>query len=119
MLTEMLKMIYNFYIKRAQLKFDIGEYNNMIVENKEKVFTKEKCNNIISKDYNPLNEDYKRFYGREGLFMKETKDVELKEIEKSKELNLKDRIIIKLFPKTFVKVYGIAGKRVFNNIYKL
>lgn len=91
----------------------------MFVENAKNVFTKNESNNIMRKKYNLLNKDYKKICEREGLFMKETKDVELKEIEKSKELNLKDRIIIKLFPKTFVKVYGIAGKRVFNNIYKL
>jgi len=43
------------------------------------------------------------------------KRVVLDEIKE--ELNLKDRIIIKLFPDTFTKVYGIAGKRIFNNMH--
>lgn len=44
------------------------------------------------------------------------KDVVLNEI--MKELNWKERIIVKVFRKTFVKVYGITGKKIFNNIYK-
>ena len=50
--------------------------------------------------------------------MEETKVI-LNKIQNAKELNLKDKVIIKLFPKTFIKVYGIAGRRVFNDIYKL
>lgn len=76
----MLKTIYNLYIKRAQLKIDIGENNNMIVEkNLKKVFTKEESNIIMRKDYDPLNKDCKKSYEGEGLFMKETKDVVLDE----------------------------------------
>lgn len=72
--------MYNIKIERAQLKFDIGENNNMIVEEKnEKVFTKRKCNNIIKEDYDPLNKDCKKSYEGEGLFMKETKEVVLDE----------------------------------------
>lgn len=47
----------------------------------KKVFTKEIKNNIISKKYNPLNKD-EGFYKREGLFMKETKDVVFNEVMK-------------------------------------
>lgn len=46
--------------------------------------------------------------------MKETNDVILS--ENKKELNLKDRIIIKLFPKTFIKVYDIGAKSYFKYI---
>ena len=42
------------------------------------------------------------------------KNVALKEIEK--ELNWKERIIARLFKKTFIKIYGLAGKNMFNNI---
>lgn len=34
-----------------------------------------------------------------------------------KELNWNERIIVSVFKKTFAKVYGISGKRVFNNFY--
>ena len=44
----------------------------------EKIFTKEIKNNIINQKYNPLNKD-ESFYERDGLFMKETKDVLLNE----------------------------------------
>jgi hypothetical protein len=38
----------------------------------------------------------------------------LKEI--SKDLNWKEKIIVKLFPKITIKIYGLASKRMFNNI---
>ena len=40
------------------------------------------------------------------------KDVVLKEIEK--ELNLRERIIVKILAKTFLKVYNTGVKRGFN-----
>lgn len=36
--------------------------------------------------------------------------------EVMKELNFIERIIVSMFPKTFMKVYGIAGKKVVNQI---
>ena len=36
------------------------------MKNVEKVFTKEKRNNIINKDYNPLSKDYEKFT-KEGV----------------------------------------------------
>lgn len=44
------------------------------------------------------------------------KDVVIEEIVK--ELNWKERILVRIFRKTFIKVYGITGKKIFNNIYK-
>jgi len=44
-----------------------------------KVITNNKCDNIIKKDYKPLKVNCK-IYEREGLFMKETKDVILDEV---------------------------------------
>lgn len=41
------------------------------------------------------------------------KDVVLDEVVK--ELNWKEKFIVKIFRGTFIKVYGIAGKRIFNN----
>ena len=34
------------------------------------------------------------------------------------ELNWKEEIIVKVFPKTFIKIYGIAGKNIVNQILK-
>ena len=36
--------------------------------------------------------------------------------EVMKELNWKEKIIVRIFKKTFLKVYGIAGKNVVNQI---
>ncbi len=43
------------------------------------------------------------------------KDVVLNEVKK--ELNWKERIIVKIFKRTIIKIYGIAGKNVFNSIF--
>lgn len=103
----MLKTLYNLYIKRAQLKIDIGENNNMIVEkNLKKVFTKEESNNIIRKKYNPLKA---KKFEREGLCMKE-KDILLEEI--IKQLNFIERIF---FKKKFIKIYKNGITYGFNN----
>lgn len=40
------------------------------------------------------------------------KDVVKNEI--MKELNWKEKIIVKIFSKTFFKIYGIAGKNILN-----
>lgn len=42
-------------------------------------------------------------------------DVVLNEV--MKELNWKERIIVVIFKRTFIKVYGMAGQRVFNVLY--
>lgn len=42
------------------------------------------------------------------------KDVVLEEVKN--ELNFIEKIIVNLFPKTCIKIYGIASKRATNNI---
>lgn len=85
----------------------------MRVENekviRENLFTKSQTNNIISKKYNPLNKD-EGFYEREGLFMRETRDVVLEEV--LGELNFIERIF---FKKKFIKVYKLGITFGFNN----
>lgn len=78
----------------------------------KKVFTKEIKNNIISKKYNPLNKD-EGFYEREGLFMKETKDVVLDEV--LEELNFIERVF---FKKKFIKVYNKVRINIVNAMLK-
>lgn len=84
-----------------------------VVENCKKAFTNDERNIIIKKDYNPLKVNYKIYKRGSGLFMKE-KNIILS--KNTKELNLKDKIIIKLFSKTFIKVYDIGAKNYFNYI---
>lgn len=74
----------------------------------KKRFTKKKSNNITRKNYNPLNEELLKSYEREGLFMEE-KDVVVNE------LNWRERIIVKLFPRTFIKIYKLGITFGFNN----
>lgn len=62
----------------------------------EKLFARNKHNNIIMIKYKLLNKDYKR----EKLFMRETKDVVLNEV--MKELNFIEKIF---FKRKFIKVY--------------
>lgn len=94
-------------------------------ENKGKVFTKKdkkyynkfKVKPLISKilikftDFSRLNSCNRCIYEREGLCMKERK-VFLKEVEK--ELNLKEKILVKMFGSTFEKVYRLGMIRCFN-----
>ena len=42
-------------------------------------------------------------------------NVVLKEV--MKELSWKERIVVKIFPNTVYKIYSLAGKNVFNNIF--
>lgn len=90
------------------MKFDIGEFSNMIVE---KIFTKKEKNNIMVKKYNPLNKD-EGFYEREGLFMRETEELVLDEVMEG--ANFIRRIILKVFKKDFIKVYKKGVKEGFN-----
>lgn len=80
----------------------------MIVEKSKNVFTKEDAKNIIRKKYNLLNKD-EGFYEREGLFMKETKDIVLDEV--IEELNFIERIF---FKNKFIKVYKKGVMKGFN-----
>ena len=54
------------------------------------------------------------FYTKEGLYF--MKDVVLNEMKK--ELNWKERIIIKIFTRTFSKIYNIARINIVNEIIK-
>lgn len=82
--------MYNFFIKEACLKYiKVWRIKMEIVE---KRFTKKKNNNIIRKNYNPLNKELLKSYKREGLFMEE-KDIVLKQIKEV--LTLKEVEILK------------------------
>lgn len=90
--------------------------NEIVNENRRKIFTKKSKNNIImSEDYNPSNKG-KVFYERKGFVMRETKDIVLKEI--TKELNYVEKIIVRIFFKTFIKVYNKARINAVNSMLK-
>ena len=87
----------------------------VVEENDEKIFTKNIRKDIIKKKYNTLNKD-KGFYERMGLYMKKEKDGVLNEI--TKELNYVERIIVRIFFKTFVKVYNKTRIDIINKMLK-
>lgn len=81
-------------------------------ENIKKEFTIRERKDIINEEHNLLNKD-ENFYEREGLYVMKTKDVVLNEI--IKELNYVEKIIVRIFSKTFVKVYKMGITFGFNN----
>jgi len=76
----------------------------------EKVFTKKKGNDIISKDYNPFEVNCKIYERRSELHMK--KNISLYEDEVLKELNLIERI---LFKRKFINIYKKGIQKGFNS----
>lgn len=79
-------------------------------ENKRKVFTKKRGNNIIEEKYNLFKKDCGNFYEREGLYMD---NIILSEIKKN--LNWKEKFIVHKFKKTFIKIYKKGIEQGFNS----
>lgn len=77
----------------------------------QKVFTKNKAKDIINKNYNPLKVKCKIYKRGSGLY--NMKNVVSEEIRK--ELDLKGRIILYMFPKTCIKIYKLGITFGFNN----
>lgn len=89
--------------------FTNDERNNKIKSNKPLI---SKLLIEVNLNFNRLS-SYNRYTNeREGLFMRKTKNIILN--EEIKELNLKERFIIKVFGKTFEKVYRLGMIRCFN-----
>ena len=85
------------------------------MKNVEKVFTKEKRNNIIRKEYNPLTVNCKNHERGSGLFMKETKEGVLNKLAKtlSKKYNKREEFItllIKICLDFEIKDYKVIEK---------
>lgn len=80
-------------------------------EKLKKLFTNDKCNNIISKDYNPFKVNCK-IYESEGLSMKDEEDIILKEMQK--DLTLEERKIVKLYFDVCMKLYKKGIEKGFN-----
>lgn len=80
-----------------------------------KVFTRRITNDIINKDYNPLKVNYRLIYNRrDGLY--KMKNEILNEIKK--DLNLKERIIVQINKKTFLKVFNKTRIETINKLMK-
>lgn len=75
------------------------------------VFTKNNGKDIIYNKYNLLNKN-NDFYEREGLSMRKTEDIVLNKVLNG--LSLKERILVKIFSKTFSKVYRKGMIECFN-----
>lgn len=85
----------------------------------KKVFTKNESNNIMRKKYNPLKANKCE---REGLFMKETKDVILDEIVKelSKKYNKREQVVKVLLDKCKIFSYNIKeSKEIIINFFNI
>lgn len=78
---------------------------------KKKIFTKRKVKGIINKDYNPFEVNYKIYQRRDGLY-------NMKKIlldEEMKKLSFKDKLITKIFGRTFINVYKMGIEKGFNS----
>lgn len=80
------------------------------------VFTKNMEKGIIGKKYNFFTANNKEYLQRKGLSMKETKEITLNEV--MKEINWKEKIIIKVFSKTFNKVANLVRINIVNQMIK-
>lgn len=78
---------------------------------RRKIFTKNKKNIIISKDYNPFKVNYKIIYKRrDGLFMKGEILSVVKKL--SKKYNKKEKIILEMIKKCKELGYNIRESKV-------
>lgn len=88
----------------------------IVEENNEKIFTKNKKKGIIGKKNDLFTANNKKYLQRKGLVMKNTEDVTLKKIEN--ELKWKEKIIIRIFNKTFNKVANLVRINTVNQMIK-
>lgn len=86
-----------------------------VEEKNEKILKKNVGKDIIKSKYNLLNKN-NDFYEREELSIKGTKDIVLSEVLNG--LNLKERTIVRMFPKIFSKVYNKTRIDVINRMLK-
>lgn len=86
-----------------------------IKKSKRKLFTKKKGKDIINRNYNPLKVNCKIYKRGSGLY-NNMEDKILKEIKK--DLNLKERIIVSINKKTFLKVFNKTRIETTNKLIK-
>ena len=78
----------------------------IVEEKNKKIFTKNNRKNIIKTKCNFFTANNKKYLQRKGLVMRNSEDVTLKEIKN--ELKWKEKIIIRIFNKTFNKVANLV-----------
>lgn len=88
----------------------------IVEKNYEKTFTKSRGKDIIRTKYNFFTANNKKYLQRKGLLMKETKEIILNEV--TKEINWREKIIIKVFNKTFNKVANLVRISTVNQMIK-
>lgn len=81
-----------------------------IKKEERKVFTKKRSNSRIKKNHNPLKVNCKIYKRRDGLY--KVNDKVLKEIEK--DLNFRERIIVRIHKNTFKKVFNKTRIEIIN-----
>ncbi len=79
-----------------------------------KLFTKKKSNNTIRKNYNPFEVNYKIYKRRDGSYNMDKMILE----EIKKDLNFKERIIVHINKKTFIKVFNKTRLEIINKYIK-
>ena len=87
-----------------------------VEKSQKNVFTKNIGKDIINKKYNLFTANNKKYLQRKGLLMKETKRITLNGV--TKELNWKEKIIIRIFNKTFNKVSNLVIVNIVNQMIK-
>ena len=87
-----------------------------VEKSQKNVFTKNIGKDIINKKYNLFTANNKKYLQRKGLLMKETKEITLNGV--TKELNWKEKIIIRIFNKTFNKVSNLVRVNIVNQMIK-
>lgn len=85
-------------VEKAVLK----ETENIVKQNKN-IFTKNRSNNIIRENYNPLKINHKLIYEKDGFYMEKTKESVLSRIKK--ETNI-DEVVLSCFYSIY-KYYNI------------
>lgn len=88
--------------------------NVVEVKKKERiVFTEKEDDSRIKKNYNHLEVNCKSIY-KKGVDCINMRNLILKEIREK--MDFKGRVVSYIFPKTCVKIYGLASKKATNNI---
>lgn len=81
-------------------------------KDEKKVFTKKKIRDTMKKDYNPLKVNYRLICKRRDEFYKMKKEI-LKELKRG--FSCQEKLIVNIFPKTFIKAYKKGIEKGFNS----
>ena len=82
----------------------------------KKIFTKNNGKGIMKKKYNLFTANNKKYLQRKGLFMRKTEEITLNDVKEK--LNWKEKIVIKIFNKTFNKIANLIRINTINQMIK-